>query len=288
MDKKKFAILGGDQRSVELAYSLLDDGNEVNIYGFNKLNLFLNEKEKLHQAIIDSDVVVGPLPFSEDNKVLNAPFFTGEIQISEIINLLTKKQIFIAGKINKEFQELAKENGLVSVDYFSREEMQVLNAIPTAEGAIQVAMEQTKITLHDSNTLVLGYGRIGKALSKMLYGIGANVYVEARNYGDLAWIKNNGYIPISLKELQYYLSKMDVVFNTIPHIILDEALLNNINKNSVVIDLASKPGGVDVDAAKGLGIKLISALGVPGKVAPVTAARVIKDTIYNIIEELEG
>lgn len=288
MDKKKFAILGGDQRSVELAYSLLDDGNEVNIYGFNKLNLFLNEREKLHEAIIDSDVVVGPLPFSEDNKVLNAPFFTGEIQISEIINLLTKKQIFIAGKINKEFQELAKENGLVSVDYFSREEMQVLNAIPTAEGAIQVAMEQTKITLHDSNTLVLGYGRIGKALSKMLYGIGANVYVEARNYGDLAWIKNNGYIPISLKELQYYLSKMDVVFNTIPHIILDEALLNNINKNSVVIDLASKPGGVDVDAAKGLGIKLISALGVPGKVAPVTAARVIKDTIYNIIEELEG
>lgn len=288
MDKKKFAILGGDQRSVELAYSLLDDGNEVNIYGFNKLNLFLNEREKLHEAIIDSDVVVGPLPFSEDNKVLNAPFFTGEIQISEIINLLTKKQIFIAGKINKEFQEQAKENGLVSVDYFSREEMQVLNAIPTAEGAIQVAMEQTKITLHDSNTLVLGYGRIGKALSKMLYGIGANVYVEARNYGDLAWIKNNGYIPISLKELQYYLSKMDVVFNTIPHIILDEALLNNINKNSVVIDLASKPGGVDVDAAKGLGIKLISALGVPGKVAPVTAARVIKDTIYNIIEELEG
>lgn len=288
MDKKKFAILGGDQRSVELAYSLLDDGNEVNIYGFNKLNLFLNEREKLHEAIIDSDVVVGPLPFSEDNKVLNAPFFTGEIQISEIINLLTKKQIFIAGKINKEFQELAKENGLVSVDYFSREEMQVLNAIPTAEGAIQVAMEQTRITLHDSNTLVLGYGRIGKALSKMLYGIGANVYVEARNYGDLAWIKNNGYIPISLKELQYYLSKMDVVFNTIPHIILDEALLNNINKNSVVIDLASKPGGVDVDAAKGLGIKLISALGVPGKVAPVTAARVIKDTIYNIIEELEG
>lgn len=288
MDKKKFAILGGDQRSVELAYSLLDDGNEVNIYGFNKLNLFLNEREKLHEAIIDSDVVVGPLPFSEDNKVLNAPFFTGEIQISEIINLLTKKQIFIAGKINKEFQELAKENGLVSVDYFSREEMQVLNAIPTAEGAIQVAMEQTKITLHDSNTLVLGYGRIGKALSKMLYGIGANVYVEARNYGDLAWIKNNGYIPISLKELQYYLSKMDVVFNTIPHIILDEALLNNINKNSVVIDLASKPGGVDVDAAKGLEIKLISALGVPGKVAPVTAARVIKDTIYNIIEELEG
>lgn len=287
MDKKKFTVLGGDQRSIELAYLLLEDGNEVEIYGFNKLNLYLNEREKLHEAIVGADVVVGPLPFSEDNKIINAPFFTGEIPISEVLNLLSKKQIFAGGRINKEFQEEAKNLGITSVDYFAREEMQVLNAIPTAEGAIQVAMEQMKITLHNSNSLVLGYGRIGKALAKMLYGIGANVYVEARSCSDLAWVKNNGYIPVPIKELQYYLSKIDVIFNTIPHLVLDEALLSKLNKNCLVMEIASKPGGIDIEAAKEMEIKIVMAQGLPGKVAPITAARVIKDTIYNIIDELE-
>jgi dipicolinate synthase subunit A len=121
----------------------------------------------------------------------------------------------------------------------------------------------------------------------MLYGIGANVHVEARNYSDLAWIKNNGYIPVHQKELNKYLPKMNIVFNTIPQMILNKELLKSINSNCIIIDIASKPGGVDLDAAKELGVKVISAMGLPGKIAPVTAAMVIRDTIYNIIEELE-
>ncbi len=287
MEKKKFAILGGDNRNIELAYSLIEDGHEVDIYGFNKLDLFINERERLHEAIIDSDVVVGPLPFSEDEKTFNAPHFTGEIQIQEVLNLLKKKQIFTAGKVSSEVQDKFKQNGLIIVDYFAREEMQALNAIPTAEGAIQLAMEELKITLHGSNTLVLGYGRIGKALSKMLYGIGANVYVEARNFGDLAWIKNNGYNPIHLSQLQYYIGKMDVIFNTVPQIILGEALQSKIKSDCIIFEMASKPGGIDIEAAKTKDFKLVSAQGLPGKVAPISAARVIKDTIYNIIDEVE-
>ena len=287
MDKKRFTVLGGDQRSVELAYLLIADGNEVQMYGFDKLNLYLADKESLDDALIHSDVVVGPLPFSNDEVTLNTPFFSGVIQTSEILDLLSNKQVFTAGKINLEFQEKASYNGLISVDYFDREDMQILNAIPTAEGAIQVAMENMKITLHSSNSLVLGYGRIGKALSKILKGIGSNVFVEARDYGDIAWIKNNGYTPIPLKELRYNLSEIDVIFNTIPNIILDETMLNKLSKNCLIVDLASKPGGVDLEKAKEYQVTVISAQGLPGKVAPITAARVIKDTIYNIIEELE-
>ena len=282
----KFTILGGDKRSLELGNLLVKDGKDVCFYGFEKLNQNKYESINLKESIEYADVIIGPLPFSTDNINVNAPLANEEIPINKIFNLMSEKQIIICGKLTTEHENELKNKNLKSADYFSREEMQVLNAIPTAEGAIQIAMEKTPITLHNSNVIVLGYGRIGKVLSKMLYGIGAIVYVEARSYSDLAWIKNNGYIPIHQKELKTYLPRMNIVFNTIPQMILNKELLKSVDSSCIIIDLASKPGGVDFEAALAMDIKAISALGLPGKVAPITAAKVIKDTIYNIIEEL--
>lgn len=283
----KFTILGGDKRSLELGNLLIKDGNDVCIYGFEMLEQYKYETVRLNEAIEYADVIVGPLPFSTDNKNVNTPFSNEVVPVDTVVNLMSEKQMIVGGKFCFEYEEKLKNKNLKSADYFEREEMQVLNAIPTAEGAIQIAMEETPITLHNSNVVVLGYGRIGKVLSKMLYGIGANVYVEARNYSDLAWIKNNGYTPIHLKELKTYLPRMNLVFNTVPQMILNKDLLKSIESDCLIIDLASKPGGVELDAAKEMELRVISALGLPGKVAPVTAAMVIKDTIYNIIEELD-
>lgn len=283
----KYTILGGDKRSLELGKLLMKDGNDVCIYGFDRLEQYKYESVDLNEAIEYADVIIGPLPFSTDNINIDVPFSNEVIQIDKVFDLMTEGQTIVGGKIGVEHEKKLKNKNLKSADYFKREEMQVLNAIPTAEGAIQIAMEETPVTLHNSNIIVLGYGRIGKVLSKMLYGIGANVHVEARNYGDIAWIKNNGYIPVYLKDLKTYLPTMNVIFNTIPQMILNKELLKSIDSNCIIIDLASKPGGVDMEAAKELEIKAISALGLPGKVAPVTAAMVIKETIYNIIEELE-
>ncbi|MDR7871064.1 MAG: dipicolinate synthase subunit DpsA [Tissierellaceae bacterium] len=282
----KFTILGGDKRSLELGKSLMKDGNDLCIYGFDKMEEYKYQSISLKEAIEHADVIVGPLPFSTDNININAPFSEGVFKIDRAFDLMSKDQIIIGGKLGSDNEKKLENMSLKFDDYFKREEMQVLNAIPTAEGAIQIAMEEMPITLHNSNVIVLGYGRIGKVLSKMLYGIGANVHVEARNYNDLAWINNYGYIGVHQNELEKYLPRMNVVFNTIPGMILNKELLKSIEENCIIIDLASKPGGVDLEAAKELGIKVISALGLPGKVAPVTAARVIKDTIYNIIEEL--
>jgi len=282
----KFTILGGDRRSLELGKLLMKDGNDVCIYGFDCLEQYKYESLNLNEAIEYADVIVGPLPFSTDNINVNTPFSNEVIQIDKVFNLMSDKQTIIGGNFSIEHEKKLKNKNLKLADYFKREEMQVLNAIPTAEGAIQIAMEETPITLHSSNVLVFGYGRIGKVLSKMLYGIGANVHVEARSYSDLAWIKNNGYIPVHQKELKTYLPRINVIFNTIPQMILNKELLKDMDSNCIIIDLASKPGGVDLEAVKELDIKVISALGLPGKVAPVTAAMVIKNTIYNIIEEL--
>jgi dipicolinate synthase subunit A len=132
----------------------------------------------------------------------------------------------------------------------------------------------------------LGFGRIGKILARMLLGIGANVTVEARKYQDLAWIKSYGYNGVHLNQLEKVIGNYDVIFNTIPSVILDTEILSKIKKDCLVIDLASKPGGVDFEMARDMGLKVIWALSLPGKVAPNTAGNIIKDTIFNIIDEL--
>ncbi len=284
----KYTVIGGDLRNVKLAEAIHEDGNQVNIYGFKNagFEMVLSENRDMQEAIDDSEIVIGPLPCTNDDEILNAPFHDAKIQMNEVFRTMKKNQLFIAGKISDKISQLAKAYNVYSIDILKREEMAVLNAIPTAEGTIQLAMEELPIALSGSRVLVLGYGRVGKILSKMLSGIGADVYAGARKHSDIAWIKAYGHKPVYISQLQRVISDMDLIVNTIPSTILDISLLEKVAKECLIIDLASKPGGVDFEKAKTLGIKTIWALSLPGKVAPVTAAAYIKQTVYNIIEEL--
>ena len=160
------------------------------------------------------------------------------------------------------------------------------NTIPTAEGAIEIAISETPVTIHGSKCLVLGYGKIGKILTKDLYGMGAITYAAARKYADLAMIEGHGYEPLQMSTLKGRINEFDIIFNTVPALILDDEVLSKVQKDALIIDLASKPGGVDFEAAKKYGLRVIWALSLPGKVAPITSGAIIKDTIMNIINEL--
>jgi dipicolinate synthase subunit A len=288
MDKKVFCIIGGDLRNVKLAEHLIKDGHVVKIFGFHDIEIDPNaiEANSLSHALEEVDVVIGPTPCSSDGETLNCVYFSTKIYLREVFSLMNSKQVFVAGLINEKVKNCAKYYDLVTADILEREEMSILNAIPTVEGAIQIAMEELPITLYHSNALVLGYGRIGKVLSKMLRGLGAKVCVEARKHSDMAWIRTYGYEAIHLNELDEHLGNFDVIFNTIPAIVLDEKQLLRIKKDCLLIDLASKPGGINFQKANEMGFKSIWALSLPGKVAPVTAAEFIKETIYNILNEI--
>ncbi|MBZ4646377.1 MAG: dipicolinate synthase subunit [Petroclostridium sp.] len=285
---KSFAIIGGDLRQIKMANGLAKDGYGVKIFGFSDIEFHKDiiQANNIQEAVSGVDVIVAPLPCSLDNETVNAPFYNERIYFNDLFKQMLRNQLFVGGKISEKINNLAKVYNIYVIDYFEREELTVLNAIPTAEGAIQIAMEELPITLHNSNCLVLGFGRIGKILSKMLVGIGANVTVEARKYEDLAWIKSYGYTGVHLNKLGEIIGNYDVIFNTIPSVILNTEILSKIKKDCLVIDLASKPGGVDFDMARDMGIKTIWALSLPGKVAPDTAGDIIKDTIFNIIDEL--
>ncbi len=288
MGSTKFTVIGGDIRSIKLANLIAQEGYKVNIYGFSNasFNTGLSESPDMNTAVGEADIVIGPLPCSNDNETINAPFHQGKIYINEVFQIMKKNQIFIAGRVSGKVQHLAQIYNVNTIDILEREDMAILNAIPTAEGAIQIAMEEMPITLHDSTCVILGFGRIGKILAKMLCALGADVYVEARKFSDIAWIKSYGYKPVLLNNIDSIIPQADAIFNTIPSIVLDENKLKLVNKDCLIIDLASKPGGVDFDKAKEIGVKAIWALSLPGKVAPITAAKFIKETVFNIIGEL--
>ena len=122
-------------------------------------------------------------------------------------------------------------------------------------------MEEYPKTLSSSNILVMGFGRIGKIVAKMLQGIGAKVFCEARKKEDLAYIQAFGYTPIDLSDLEENLGKFDIIINNIPTLILDKSRLNLLKKDVLILDLASKPGGVDFEYAKKQNIKTIWEIG---------------------------
>lgn len=287
---KKISIIGGDLRIVKLAEMLAKDEFELYTYAIDKAESLKKIKniiqcDTIEETIKNGDIIVGSIPLSSNNLEVNTPFSDKTVSLQELAEKI-KGKTFIAGNIKKDFLDLTKDSNTKIIDLLDREELVVLNTISTAEGAIQIAMEETTRTIHESNVLVLGFGRVGKILANMLKGIGANVFCEARKNVDLAWIKAYGYEPIRLNELENSLGKFNIIINTIPSIILEEKQLEKVNKDCLIIDLASNPGGVDRNSAKKLGIKTIWALSLPGKVAPLTSAEFIKDTIYNILKEM--
>lgn len=282
--EKKVSIIGGDARIVNLAKMLSEDEFEVYTYALEKaqeLSQLKNIKicETLQEAMQKSDTILSSIPISQDGETITAPFSNEKVGLEELRNNLKGKKI-IAGKLN---ETLKKDNEIQTYDILEIEEYAILNAIATAEGAIQIAMEEFPKTLSGSNILVMGFGRIGKILAKMLQGIGANVFCEARKNEDLAYIKAYGYTPIKLEDLSEKLPKFDIIINNIPVQILDKAKLDLVKKDALIIDLASKPGGVDFEYAKAKEIKTIWALALPGKVAPVSSAEYIKEILYHIL-----
>lgn len=278
---KTISIVGGDLRTVKLIELLRKE--EYNIYtcGLEMCeDIHETEKVQLSECIQKNNIILSSIPLTKDKEKINAPFSKENIKVQELLNNAENKTI-ISGNIFDEY--IQKYEKINFIDLLKDEELTILNSIPSAEGAIQIAMEQTQITLNGAKVLIMGFGRIGKILAKMLLGFGSEVYCEARKPSDIAWIKSYGYFPVLLEELESHLYKYDIIFNTIPTLILNQELLSKVNKDCVIIDLASVPGGVDFEQAKKLNIKTIWALGLPGKVAPITSAKYIKKILNKYI-----
>ena len=278
-------VVGGDLRQVRLAQLLHEEGHTVHTWALEEAEGVPGPAGDLTEARL-ADCVVLPLPAAGEDGGLNAPFSKRRTELSAVLDALRPGQVVCAGRASPELTALAEERQLRLFDYFSREELAVANAVPTAEGAVQLAMEELPITLHGARVLVVGFGRVGKLTAHRLHGLGAKVSVAARKWSDLAWAEAYGYAPEPLEYLDECLCAYDLVVNTAPARVLDAGRLAQLEPHCLVIDLASRPGGVDLEAAARLGVRVIWALSLPGKVAPVTAGKILRDTICHILCEL--
>ncbi len=284
----QIAVIGGDLRQAHLANLLARDGFCVSALCLEQdvyLGDDVKQGEDTQGVLSRSDVIVLPLPVTVDKKNINAPFSKQKLAVRDVLTYAKKDVLLLGGMPDPELRTKCEQMGLTMIDYLEREELAVLNAIPTAEGAIAIAMGERASTIYGSTCILTGYGRISKVLSRLLLNMGARVIIAARKPSDLAWIRINGCEGIHISKIKDYADQADILFNTVPAMILDEEILSCLSRDCLVIDLASKPGGVDFDMAKNLRIKTIWALSLPGKVAPISAGAMIKETITNILTE---
>lgn len=293
-DNIKIGILGGDMRQTVLAERLSELGFEVAVWGFSQRCEISGAVRcsDIASAIRAADAIVLPLPVSRDGVTLNCPMWRGEApRLSEILSQAEADTVLLGGKIDRAFTSKAMKKQLSVIDYFECEELQIKNAVPTAEGAVAIALDELPITIFGSKCAVIGYGRVGKATAKLLGVMGAHVTVAARSGEQLAYAEVNGHTTLSMKKTEAETSPLralcdcDVIFNTIPYTVLTREVLDSLRSDTLIIDLASDDGGVDRAAAQSLGIKCIWALSLPGKVAPFTAAGIICDCVLDLLRE---
>lgn len=273
-----YTVIGGDERQVRLTRLLLQDGHKVYTWGIGQ-----NSANSIEDTVAKAECVIWPLPLLTKAGMVN---IAGETHSPNVVlDTMRCDQIGIGGRIPLWLLEQAHDNGLTLVDYVNREDFAIANAVPSAEGAIQLAMEQTEHTIHGSSCLIIGFGRIGKVLAHLMAALGADVTVSARKTSDFCWCDAYGYKKADTRCLEGALDSFDIVFNTVPHMVMGDARLAQIKPGALLVDLASSPGGVDFAAAKKRGINCHWALSLPGKVAPESAAAILRDTVYQIIKE---
>jgi dipicolinate synthase subunit A len=282
----KIAVLGGDERELILISELLKRGAILKVAGFpsSKLCDGASAVNSVEDACRDAKVVVLPLPGTSLEGIIRAVYAEGELKLSKkAIDVLAENALVIIGSARPFLREWVGSYKLRLLEIAEMDDIAIMNSIPTAEGAIQIAMEESKITIHGSRSLIVGFGRIAITLARTLRALGSDVTVVARNEGQMARAYEMGCKRAGYSELAEAISHSDFVFNTVPSLVINRNVLKKARCDAIIIDLATQPGGTDFEAANEYGFKAILAPGLPGKVAPISAGKILAEVIPRLI-----
>lgn len=283
----RIAVLGGDERQSRVAELFAADGKKVRVYGISEDIYGVTKCATATDAVEGCGVVVFPLPAVKNGMYLNEK--SGSLTPVEIVlDAVEDGAEVYAGRADASFRALCKMRELSFTDYYDSETLTVKNAQLTAEGALCIYMTEKKTAVSGSRILVLGSGRVAKCTARVFSGVGAHVTMMARNKGELAMAETMGYAAADITDgkarLSEFASGYDAIVNTVPVTFMTGCCLSVIPEETLVIDLASVPYGIDVTEAQRLGINAIRALSLPGKYAPESAARIIVGEINSRLQ----
>ena len=286
------AVLGGDARSLAMIEDLAASGAVVSVAGLppDVIPAGVRYFSEPEACLAGVSAVILPVPGVSEKGYLYSPLVEQPLAFTEDLAARFPPGIPVfVGTAGPVLDKIASSSRLRLVELMKMDEVAILNSIPTAEGAVQMAMEMMPITIHGSCAFVLGFGRTGATLARLLGAMGARTMVAARRPEYLARITELGLIPVPFADLSHYLGEADVVFNTVPAQVLTGEVLDKVSPGTVIIDLASAPGGVDFQRAESIGVNAVLAPGLPGKVAPKTAGRILAKVIIRLLhEEMAG
>lgn len=270
------AVIGGDGRELEVLKGLLAEGAAVRACGCPPAAAEIMGRpqcQTLAEAIAGSDVIIAPVPVIAPDGSLYAPQWPEPLFLDAAALAGVKpRALLLIGTSTPQLRTLAQERGLRIQEYGDDDELMILRAPTIAEGAIGLTIANTEVSIHDAQVLVVGFGRIGFTLTRLLLNMGAHVRVAARNPVQRARAWELGARPLPLEELATAVADCDMVFNTVPALVLTRAVLEQMRGDVFVLDIAAAPGGTDFEAARELGIKALLGRGL-GSRAPRTAGR---------------
>ncbi len=278
----RIAVLGGDERQSRVAEFFAKEGKKTEVYGLSEDILGVTKHKNAIDAVKDCDAVIFPLPAVKNGVYLNEKSDTFT-PIESILDALSPSTEIYAGKADGVFRSLCKIRELSLIDYYDSEPLTVKNAHLTAEGALYIYMTEKKTAVLGSRVLVIGSGRVAKCTAHVFSAVGADVTVMARNRGELAFAELSGHgicdLTSASVRLTEFSSGYDAIINTVPVTFMTGCYLSSVPTETLIIDLASVPYGVDVEEARRLGLNAVRATSLPGKYAPETAGKLIAETI---------
>lgn len=282
-------LAGGDARHLEVIRRLTELDAAVSIVGYDRLDMpfsGVNKADLTPELLSAADALLLPAVGTEDDGSIPAVFTERDLKLTAplVASLPVTSKVY-TGIAKPYLRELCKSQNRELVELFDRDDVAIYNSIPTAEGAVMMAIQHTDITIHDSTCMVLGLGRTGLTLARTLKGLGARIKAGVRREDAFARAFEMGFEPFYMPDLARQSGNIDLLFNTIPTMIVTAQVIAQLPLRACIIDLASKPGGTDFRFAEKRGIKALLAPGLPGIVAPKTAGRIIANSLIQIILE---
>ncbi|MFD2704756.1 dipicolinate synthase subunit DpsA [Salibacterium lacus] len=293
MMKKNILLAGGDERQLEMAEYLHEQGMSVAMLGFPEENK-LPAEIPCHQTGEELqwehlDIVVFPASGIQSGLTVHAPLSASPLKVEENwLQRLPREARICTGITTDEADQWIKKSGRAYTALLEQEETALYNAVPTAEGVLLTAIQNTNRTIHGSRVVVLGFGRTGSVIARTFSALGAYVEVGTSDPVEKARAKTYGHSVFHLDEMAQAVQRKDLCINTIPAFLLTKSVLQDVSLRTLIIDIASRPGGTDFSYAAEKGITALWTPGLPGKTAPKTAGRILGSVLLQLFDDPEG
>ncbi|GAY74615.1 dipicolinic acid synthetase subunit A [Sporolactobacillus inulinus] len=289
LTNRHIVIMGGDARQIEVINKLIALDAHLSLVGFDQLDRNFNGASKVTMDEINPgtvDSIILPVSGTSQEGIVETTFSNEKVKLTkEWVTKTPEHCVIYSGITTRYLNQLVAETGRGLVKLFARDDVAIYNSIPTVEGTLMMVIQNTDITIHDANVIVLGLGRTGMSVARAFHALGAHVKVGSRNPAQIARAIEMGVKGFYLKDLEKEVEDNEICINTIPALVLTSQVLSRMPASSFIMDIASLPGGTDFRFAKKRGIKAIITPGLPGMVAPKTAGRIIANVLAELLHD---